>query len=126
MINLHERMLPTSAGVEPATSWSPVGRRIQLSHRGRPEQYTSAELKIWYNLYNLFMQVKIPSDYYLKYVFLIFPRKEPLTFQAKCLLRREFTHSQVLIKAKQNEKKKRKKNDTYFLGIFVFAVVAHI
>ena len=27
--------LPTSAGVEPATSWSPVGRRIQLSHRGR-------------------------------------------------------------------------------------------
>ena len=36
MINLHERMLPTSAGAEPATSWSPVGRRIQLSHRGRP------------------------------------------------------------------------------------------
>ena len=35
MINLHERMLPTSAGVEPATSWSPVGWRIQLSHRGR-------------------------------------------------------------------------------------------
>ena len=26
MINLHERMLPTSAGVEPTTSWSPVGR----------------------------------------------------------------------------------------------------
>ena len=25
-------MLPTSAGVEPATSWSPVGRCIQLSH----------------------------------------------------------------------------------------------
>ena len=38
MINLHERMLPTSAGVEPATSWSPVGRRIQLSHRGRHMQ----------------------------------------------------------------------------------------
>ena len=36
MINLHERMLPTLAGVEPATSWSPVGQRIQLSHRGRP------------------------------------------------------------------------------------------
>ena len=35
MINLHERMLPTSARVEPATSWSPVGQRIQLSHRGR-------------------------------------------------------------------------------------------
>ena len=30
-------MLPTSAGIEPATSWSPVGRRIQLSHRGRHE-----------------------------------------------------------------------------------------
>ena len=28
-------MLPTSAGVEPATFWSPVGRRIQLSHRDR-------------------------------------------------------------------------------------------
>ena len=26
MINLHERILPTPAGVEPATSWSPVGR----------------------------------------------------------------------------------------------------
>ena len=34
MINLHERILPTSAGVEPVTSWSPVGWRIQLSHRG--------------------------------------------------------------------------------------------
>ena len=32
-INLHERMLPTSAGVEPAT-WSAVGRHIQLSHQG--------------------------------------------------------------------------------------------
>ena len=36
MISLHERLLPTSAGVEPATSWSPVERRIQLSHLGRP------------------------------------------------------------------------------------------
>ena len=35
IISLHERMLPTSAGVEPATFWSPVGRRIQLSHQGR-------------------------------------------------------------------------------------------
>ena len=35
MINLHERMLPTSAGVEPMTSWSTVGRRIQPSHRGQ-------------------------------------------------------------------------------------------
>ena len=30
MINLYEIMLPTSAGVEPATYWSPVGRRILL------------------------------------------------------------------------------------------------
>ena len=28
------RMMPTSAGVEPATSWPPVRRRIQLGHRG--------------------------------------------------------------------------------------------
>ena len=42
MINLHERMLPTSAGVEPATSWSPVGRRIQLSHQGRLTTTTAA------------------------------------------------------------------------------------
>ena len=38
MISLHERMLPTSAGVEPATSWSPVGRRIQMSHRGQKKK----------------------------------------------------------------------------------------
>ena len=31
-------MLPTSAGVEPTTSWSPVERRIQLSHRGQPKK----------------------------------------------------------------------------------------
>ena len=41
MINLHERMLPTSAGVEPATPWSPVGRRIHLSYRAR--------LNVWLN-----------------------------------------------------------------------------
>ena len=29
-------MLQTSAGVEPVTSWSPVGQRIQLSLQGRP------------------------------------------------------------------------------------------
>ena len=37
MINLHEhdeRMLPISAGVEPATSWSPVGRRIRATEAG--------------------------------------------------------------------------------------------
>ena len=30
MINLHQRMLPISAGVEPETSKSPVRRRIQM------------------------------------------------------------------------------------------------
>ena len=36
MINLRERILPASAaGVESTTSWSPVGRHIQLSHRDR-------------------------------------------------------------------------------------------
>ena len=34
-------MLPTSAGVEPATSWSLVGRHIQLSHRG--QQYNDLD-----------------------------------------------------------------------------------
>ena len=45
MINLHEVMLPTSTGVEPATSWSPVGRRIQLSHRGRQREFEAIEMK---------------------------------------------------------------------------------
>ena len=42
-INLHERMLPTLEGVEPVTSWSPVGRHIQLSHRG-PQIYRKFHL----------------------------------------------------------------------------------
>ena len=33
MISLHERMLLTSAGVEPATSWSPVGRAFNWATR---------------------------------------------------------------------------------------------
>ena len=36
-------MLQTPAGVEPATSWSPVGRRIQLSHRGRHMAFVDLE-----------------------------------------------------------------------------------
>ena len=48
MISLNERMLPTSAGVEPATSWSPVGRRIQLSHRGRQDKYVSSQTVTFY------------------------------------------------------------------------------
>ena len=35
MMNLHERMLPTSAGVEPGLPWSPVGR-ASTCQRGRP------------------------------------------------------------------------------------------
>ena len=51
MINLHERMLSTSAGVEPTTSWSPVGRRIQLSHRKKVKcQYTTFILAILVDL----------------------------------------------------------------------------
>ena len=53
MINLHERMLPTLAGVEPATSWSPVGRRIKLSHRCR-------RLLFDFRIYNV-MTLKIRS-----------------------------------------------------------------
>ena len=45
MINLHERMLPTSTGAEPATSWSPVGRRIQMSHQGRLVSVNSFSLQ---------------------------------------------------------------------------------
>ena len=54
MINLHERMLPTSAGVEPATSWSPVGRRVQLSHWGR--------LSILYMIVNLMLPNQAPDS----------------------------------------------------------------
>ena len=53
MINLHERMLPTSAGVEPATSWSPVERRIQLSHRGRQIQIVLFIFVAWGSLLSL-------------------------------------------------------------------------
>ena len=49
MINLHKRILPTSAGVEPATSWSPIGRRIQLIHRGWPFELAVLYPKPCYN-----------------------------------------------------------------------------
>ena len=54
MINLHERMLPTLAGVEPVTSWSQVGQRIQLS----PKYWDTLShfhtcLKIWTNPFSL-------------------------------------------------------------------------
>ena len=48
MINLHERMLSTSAGVEPATSWSPVGWRWRSGNRGfnprRGRQHSFVEI----------------------------------------------------------------------------------
>ena len=56
MINLHERMLPTSVGVEPVTSWSPVGRRIQMSHRGL---YSKANQVIYSSLPILFVCVEV-------------------------------------------------------------------
>ena len=59
-------MLPTSAGVEPATSWSPVGRRIQLSHRGRR------------TLGKLFIRRYI--EFFFIIIFCISLRKQDLTF----------------------------------------------
>ena len=52
-------MLPTSAGVEPVTSWSPVGRRIQLRHRGRPFFHVTASVAffLWKSLIFPFMHV---------------------------------------------------------------------
>ena len=41
MINLHERMLPTSAGVEPATSWSPVGRASNWATEAGADVFSS-------------------------------------------------------------------------------------
>ena len=38
-------MLPTSAGFELAISWSPVGWRIQLSHRGGLSEYVQKLVK---------------------------------------------------------------------------------
>ena len=61
MINLHERMLPTSAGVEPATSWSPVGQRIQLSHRAYMVEGT---WEIWWQVIEQFvLSYQIDSMY---------------------------------------------------------------
>ena len=58
MINLHERMLPTSAGVEPATSWSPVGRRIQMSHRGRPLMSENCVIGVTKTIFSCLATVK--------------------------------------------------------------------
>ena len=65
MINLHERMLPTSAGVEPASSWSPVRRRIQLSHRGRLlclfQHYLNDNERLWAITHTHTVMTQIPS-----------------------------------------------------------------
>ena len=59
----HKRMLPTSAGVEPATSWSPVGWRIQLSHRGWHLNLVNCNLIIiaYYGLHSLLVLYKFPT-----------------------------------------------------------------
>ena len=41
-------------GFEPATSWSPVGRRIQLRHRGRLQNVLKSAIEESLNPYNLF------------------------------------------------------------------------
>ena len=45
-------MLPTSTEVEPATSWSPVGRHIQLSHRGRKHTFYHVRPKTQISLHS--------------------------------------------------------------------------
>ena len=47
-----ERILSTSAGVEPATSWSPVG--LQLSHRGRLPVWRNSQFIHIYTLQRCF------------------------------------------------------------------------
>ena len=37
-------MLPTLTGVEPATTWSPVGQHIQLSHRDLLHSFVKTQL----------------------------------------------------------------------------------
>ena len=55
MINLHERMLPTSAGVEPETSWSPVGWRNDLDLHCLQRQGISGFSRTMVNV-NLYQQ----------------------------------------------------------------------
>ena len=60
-------MLSTLAGVEPATSWSPVGRRIQLSHRGRPEQYSIIRIQQANNTFEQFDWLKTNLKWQLNF-----------------------------------------------------------
>ena len=45
MIELHERMLPTSVGVEPATFWFLVGRASNWATEAGKEESIAAFLK---------------------------------------------------------------------------------
>ena len=55
MINLHESLLPCSAGVEPATSWSPVGRASNwATETGYFFHYTLWG-SAWYRLLNILL-----------------------------------------------------------------------
>ena len=77
MINLHERMLPTSAGVEPATSWSPVGRYIQLSHRGRQSKLEIAKIYMGRNVRKLLLYASNETRRYLRdFLLLLANRKQ--------------------------------------------------
>ena len=71
-------MLPTSAGVEPATSWSPVGRRIQLSHRGRQET-------ICMKCQILFSKKNISKCRLLKILPRVLSVKQPVNFLTTCV-----------------------------------------
>ena len=102
MTNLHERLLPTSAGVEPATSWSPVGRRIQLSHRGR---YT-AELRR-YNVLEVVYKDNIPDNSlntlsmlekeFTYHTFWFQPHRQE-TYLLTCAQNEDSDHSRSLVK----------------------------
>ena len=95
MINLHERMLPTSAGVEPATSWSPVGRRIQLSHRGR---HWATEAGILFAGDKLYKYAKKNAKTYHDYL-------EPCDLPSYFSLDNQ--HYPWKVKKKKNKKKKK-------------------
>ena len=69
MINLHERMLPTLAGVESATSWSPVERASSwVTETGLKKKKKKKKKKVCYiqsnlNGSNIFWTMKICSRY---------------------------------------------------------------
>ena len=70
MINPYDWMLPTSVGVEPATSWSPVGRRNQLSRQGRLLSRVPSM--------GILLSIGLDKSEYLVNIFLISPQKHML------------------------------------------------